>query len=796
MQRIVVNKEAHERAVFMSSIEKILKARSEAIELLRSTTLSNARVLERNSKSIKDPDPLSSSMANNSLKWPITVNVDRLKNIYNFNKDDVAGWDSRKYRRRQCSFRMVEKWIGTDLQINEKDELAITKMFDLKKERVDTIKSFNWSAVSFKVMSVNLERMSVKTNPMSVEIPREIRDDAIAHVLCGDNVIEYQPIPIEYKEKIKELISEYHFDFASIPNIINFLKSQLDAKIRTLPMLPGMKASFVDVAHVLVKPRYRATNLHEFVGVEKGESVLVSQACMAVLHRYNNAPQYNNVKKDMANIKVLGVPLTTLVSESDDNIFVKSCKALAGMRIKPEIVIKQNLKMSPMPTRLRSATYFHDFSGLTYVVMEGDETISFSHPHSNGSFTHNGMNLYSITMMKTSESIIKHILSNIAAFIKTDITKIRRKSMKQIRRQLEMRHYEKPWDLLHCTQQRWKEAMQEMVDIDYFGEIHAGSLCLVDNIDYIPSPSTTVQVRADKGYNEHGQEILSIPEPEFKFWPDSITTASSHYFKHLHPTTALVRSIEHIIYNSPFYIKSAGESKWIPPHQGLLDFVDAAIRGSVRETCKGMIRHLQNTTGVRDLFLFALLYSFTDDGAEKLVKTTKFVYNVKDTISLMLDTGVVRRDQNTGVDSVYGKSIEASRNKTDLGFVFDGLIKGVSFTNKFNKTSELGPLYSLVDLEKAAAKMKTGKTCRVMVQGTELLARIDNSLPIETYNTVTRATQRKFLMKKETEDLANLLRGIKRQHKEIEADDIEAGPSKKTNFDTTSIYGSLSSGSS
>lgn len=784
-----------DKHILLQTARLILSSSDEAIQILSDNSMSNAKSIERNSRSIKDPDPLSSALANNSMKWPITINVDRMSKIVNMSTDDVANWDSRKYRRKQCKFGVVDKWIESPSNISEVDREAITNLFNHKKKRYDEILKVEWKKITFRIMNVSLDRLSIPTNPDHMDIPKDMREDAITQVLCGDSVIEYRKIPEEYKAAIKEVISKYHFNSASIPNLINFIKSHLDPKIRTIPSLPGMTSSFVDISHVLVQPRYKAINLSPYIGKEKSRNQLVTKACLPVLENYHKNTSINQVRNHLENILIYDMSVFNLLPDCDENVYVKSCKALCGLPIKPEIE-SLGIKMSPHPARTKPVERKHVMSGMNYIVMEGEETISFTHHHSNGSFTHNGTIIYSISMKKTSPIIIREIISKIAAFCKVNIEGCSMRSMKMIRNRLRRDHYEKPWLCIHATHKEWTLGMRRLEDLPIDNEIRIGKLNLVPSIDYVASPPISVRVVEGIGYSSTGQEVLQIPKVTAEVWPASIDTTMTLFFDYLHPVQILIRSINHILFHSAHYLKQARERKWTPPSRRIYNYVEPLLRDSVRETAKVMVTSLISGAITKDLFLFSVLYTFCAEGQNCESRTTQFVYNAKDTISFTLDSGSVVRSPDQQGGTVYGKAVRVKGEHQDVAFMYQGLIKDIQFRSHFDASKHRGKLHSLSDVERLAPQMKIGEEKLVVVQGSILLARKETKLAWDTYNTIERVINRRFNMRHDTGEMHDAIIRAKRLREEDD-ESLNRDKRQKPNVsDSASIYGSISSGSS
>jgi hypothetical protein len=92
------------------SCNQILKCKDKSIPILSESTLSNVRAIERNSRSVKDPNPLMSTMTNINLKFPITMRKDAI-NLESVPEDLYSCSDNRRYKRVLCKTDAVQWYI-------------------------------------------------------------------------------------------------------------------------------------------------------------------------------------------------------------------------------------------------------------------------------------------------------------------------------------------------------------------------------------------------------------------------------------------------------------------------------------------------------------------------------------------------------------------------------------------------------------------------------------------------------------------------------------------------------------
>jgi hypothetical protein len=68
------------KALLMNMLDKIMHASEDTLVILRNNTMSNITLIKRNAKSLKDPNPVASTMNMINDKYPITIVESKIKN--------------------------------------------------------------------------------------------------------------------------------------------------------------------------------------------------------------------------------------------------------------------------------------------------------------------------------------------------------------------------------------------------------------------------------------------------------------------------------------------------------------------------------------------------------------------------------------------------------------------------------------------------------------------------------------------------------------------------------------------
>ncbi|CAH2008904.1 unnamed protein product [Acanthoscelides obtectus] len=205
----------------------------------------------------------------------------------------------RRRERKLCKLTAIPKWIETCPETPESIKKTIASTLSNQLEKAREIQSIKWDQTTFIIGETSYTRLAVPTNPDCVEIPKELRKPALAEVLNLENYIEYEEVPDYYIEKVQEIIGPNAMDLSTIPTIVNYVQSQLDPKVRHLPIMPGMDPKEVHLLHAIVQPNYRIIGLGAFFTQKTSQNQILTELCMNILHHVSiiglTSSKYGNI---------------------------------------------------------------------------------------------------------------------------------------------------------------------------------------------------------------------------------------------------------------------------------------------------------------------------------------------------------------------------------------------------------------------------------------------------------------------------------------------------------------------
>lgn len=403
----IMNKQDQTKERILWACKMINRARPGAINILREGTISNIRAIERNSRSIKDPNPLMSTMTNINVKFPITFKSDRINTelipIELFSKVS----DNRRSGRVLCKTEMIH-WYIDNVDENTEKVPSIIKLFEASSNKFKKVFDYPWEGVSFKIGNVSLSRALVPVNPNNIDMPREFIKPAILRTLNLDNMIEYVDVPDYYLNQVKKILEDSNLDIRSLPNILNYIISQMDKKFRYLPILRGLSPDFIYISHALLQPQYRSSALLSESSVEKGQNKSITELCINILYHFRiNSIPYYQIREVVNTFTFHGYPVSKILHSTDENKFTRFIKGCMGIEIVP-VIEKPSIKFYPKHSSLFETIHMNK-AGVEFRRYNGEEVVFFESSTSKGFFVHNADALLTITINRTNMNVYKII---------------------------------------------------------------------------------------------------------------------------------------------------------------------------------------------------------------------------------------------------------------------------------------------------------------------------------------------------------------------------------------------------
>lgn len=363
-----------EKTAFLYGIHKILKCSKEGIKIIQSQKMCNVRLIERSSRCVKDPNPLSSTMSAMTQKYPISVRRTQAKKYslpYEFFPPKPID-DVHRHDRVLCKKEAVDFWAGASPLPSEDETEAIDIIYKPFRDEVKMYYDINWDLTFVKYGPPNFERRIVNTRDPSVKVDRRIRDNLVGVSLFPDMMIPYERYGSDLKQQVKELTQAKVITKMSLPHQIRVLLNAMDSRPRMLPVTPGLQEAEVAFKHAVLGSNLIVTNLN--LPTEKLEptSRMVMRFCKALLYVSRERElTLDQIQDQLRVTRLVETSIRYYVESSEirDTIEVKWAKACLGIPIGMEN-IRNGFHTSPLPATVAPA-YRTNKSNFKYKIYSG-----------------------------------------------------------------------------------------------------------------------------------------------------------------------------------------------------------------------------------------------------------------------------------------------------------------------------------------------------------------------------------------------------------------------------------------
>lgn len=626
--------------------KKIMDCNSETIKILQRSTLSNVRAIERNSRSIKDPNPLMSTMTNINLKYPITFRRDAINTNIIPKELICLTADNRRYNRVMCKTDLVQ-WYIHDHEV-EQDEtvvLAINKLFESNRKRLDVIFSYPWESAKFKIGDVSLSRVLIPVNPNDIDIPKALVKPAILNALGLSNLVEYDNVPEYYLEQIRKIIVESNLDVRKIPNLLNFIQAQVDPRFRFLPTITGLTPEYVYISHAIIQPQYRVTNIMEMASSKLGHNTEITMVCMNLIaHCTNKSIDFNKIKGFVHSIKINDYPFIKLIEVTDENRFTKFIKGLVGFKISP-LIERCGVKYYPQSTSLLE-TMHESADGIPFRRLNGEELVYFESSISKGFFKHNADSLLQISINRTTMKELIFMRSNIAVFLTLRFEFFKGNTLRRVRETARKYYQSHFLEVVRIEEENLHLVINE-ISSETNEDAEMGLLRFSDNIEIIISdPETGLLIGEEIRGSKTNQvlSVLPICEDIVKV-SNSVKISDPSLYYLMSPTRFLSKIIQFNLNMIGKIKKNIIENKFTPANPILLTkYVPVSQQNGLSNHLKKVLTEMVLADTRNDLFI-SVFYNFTRDPYIKVQsrEVNQFLFDKKKVL-LSLKGGILEVD--------------------------------------------------------------------------------------------------------------------------------------------------------
>nr|AVR52568.1 PB2 [Photinus pyralis orthomyxo-like virus 1] len=734
--------EPERKKLFLECLRKIVKAKHQSVNIMRSYNMNNMKLIERSSRCIKDPNPLASTMSTLSQKYPITVDSQRYKeykvpNEYIYkrgrkNEEEVD--DSHRHNRVLCKKEAVDWWVSAS-PVPEPDTVALINiLFEQPRKEVKDYYSMRWGDTRVRFGRPNLERSSVSTKKPVIEVDRSIRKTLLKTALFPHLCSPAERVPREDLEKMEKLMKLRLTTKMSLPRQIRILMCSMDPHRRVLPVIPGTMDLLAPMVHALrhnnfVITGYSMPDVKSSLDI--GRHLTAFGKCLIISARENNLP-ISTVKEiiqtsSIGQRKMERILKVETLQETNE---IKWMKTACNIPITPEST-NAGLTTCPRPVKV-TAVSSRNAAGVPFTVYHGREKIDFKYGDIKGTFEHNGPMILSITSNYTDYTEIIKAIAEMGVYCRWEFDSTTDRSYTQIKETVRQLIQRNPENVIACKR-------GDLTKLHYVNNFpfRVGILNLLSNTEYHPSPSLGHYIGNDYNiYLKDTNQCLTISSEARKM------TTLGEVVDCRHPSMLHFMSfkltietlVQFYLNNWKLLIESIRAKKMNWRNEAVCKHMGNQAYNFSR-TCRVIINNLMEKNS-KDYASLSLLYCFCfPEPGHSAYSPTLLKLKNGYVIDLSAKTGVFQFNQELSQYELFQKKIRIEGTSLDLSENLKGLLPGFSLVVGHDEKLDRRTMNQLLEDRHLISH---GTSFTTNISGELFIATRDINIEDQTFLTINR----------------------------------------------------------
>lgn len=643
---------------FMAGIRKIVNCNDQAVTIMRETPLSNFKVVKRNSKTIRDPNPLASTMRALSHKYPIIADRTKLEfyeapeDLYQKEKED-----KHHHNKVNCKLSTLDWWLSHSPEVEIETKQTVDIINQVRNDELKSWKGVDFSKANITIAQSIMPREPVVTQKPLVEIPKGQAAQALKQALGIPNHTRIAPFTKEVEKRLENLRVKRVPAQLSLMAQIPLVQKDMQKRVTYLPMSSRVPAELANHRYMFNGSFYATANYQMTdTQVQQVSNRTINNICKVLALAIEKRGEEQG-RKIIKSCKLGTLPVTDLLTI----MTVKECyetkivRAVLGMPVNMDLEEK-GVEFAPRPGS--TVIPMHKRSnGIPYTIYLGREEIMFKYEEIRGVFVKNGDLLSTVQMTTGRDSEIRHVIGMIKCYSRNGWGAIKATSYHQLRETAYKRGKEQPWEVLECTEEEYLEMSRGQSKT-------AGVLLIVDEMEFLRSSKQKVIVRNLDIYSEDGSKcLMQRPVKTFTnidLLPQDFKAPLAVEICKYYP--ALRRLSSFICYfagTSEGVKRNVMDNNWNVDNECIMLLVNAEDRQKVASTARAYLKSLERTKYDRcGPVVMGFLYCFCYGGysIRELDLLLTFRYSSIYTIDLTLksETSIVKYT-DTGDELMVGR---------------------------------------------------------------------------------------------------------------------------------------------
>nr|QNS31063.1 putative polymerase [Insect orthomyxo-like virus 1] len=514
------------KRLLMFMCDLVLNAKPKTIRLMKEKPANGLRVISRNARDTKDPNPLQTTLTLMSTTYPLSV--DRHLSIkYQIPEEYLRVVKGKIIEDNHLSDRVMSKlsvldWWLDHSALPEGSSLEVINMIRAyHRKEVKLYNSINWNAAQTNFGPVTLERIKARSKMVEVQLTREIRDAAIQQKLAPECFIPYVSVPTQVLESLEDLMKSTIHSNMLLANQIRILANNLSPGAKYIPQLPGHNEILNLIRHSICQSTwsirgYQMTNTELSAPVIKDT---ISNLCnIAVLAMRTHPREASEIKARISEGLVMGMSMITVLKplSRQQKPGVQYIRTLLGLPITVEYQLF-DVYFSPDMQKVYPRNEVHERSGITFTTYTGNEKVYFKYEETRGFFIHNAQFVFKIKSNMADYNQFCHAIGAIAVYTRKNIQTFDAGTLGGLYQQIFDFYKAEPWEVLQLT----KIQLSNMIAK---GRTFMNNFEISPEVEYVDRESRTFMTTAEGHILERktGKIIEILPSNKWEPIQDDV----------------------------------------------------------------------------------------------------------------------------------------------------------------------------------------------------------------------------------------------------------------------------------
>lgn len=233
------NRRTEMKQILLNICRKIMDATPRTIEIINTKPINSLRVVSRNAKNTKDPNPLQTTLSTMSTKYPLSVEtsmVDKYQIPDEFINRKMQ--DTHQHGRTLARMEIIDWWIENSKIPDEDTTNVIDIIRKQPRKEVSLYNNIDWNMTCVRFRPVVLERRHTKQKYPLMNLSKDMREAAIMQTLAPSYVTPHTMVPSHVLRELKDLADASLSRKIMFSQQVRILASQLNPQYRFTPSIP------------------------------------------------------------------------------------------------------------------------------------------------------------------------------------------------------------------------------------------------------------------------------------------------------------------------------------------------------------------------------------------------------------------------------------------------------------------------------------------------------------------------------------------------------------------------------